>query len=83
VPGPTSPQRVTAEGVETLAQARALKAMACDGLQGYYFSRPVLADGVPALLRATWSLDAEPQADAALRADPEAAEPPYAVLATR
>ena len=42
--------RVTAEGVETLGQAQALKAMACDGLQGFYFSRPVPADQVAALL---------------------------------
>jgi diguanylate cyclase (GGDEF)-like protein/PAS domain S-box-containing protein len=49
--------RVTAEGVETLAQAQALKAMACDTLQGYYFSYPIAADGVPALLRSRWLLD--------------------------
>ncbi|MDE2628305.1 MAG: EAL domain-containing protein [Burkholderiales bacterium] len=47
--------RVTAEGVETLEQARALKAMACDGLQGYYFSRPVVAERIPALLMRRWA----------------------------
>jgi EAL domain-containing protein (putative c-di-GMP-specific phosphodiesterase class I) len=50
--------RVTAEGVETLEQARALKALACDCLQGYYFSRPVAADDIPALLSRHWALDA-------------------------
>jgi diguanylate cyclase (GGDEF)-like protein/PAS domain S-box-containing protein len=50
--------RVTAEGVETLEQARALKALACDCLQGYYFSRPVAADDIPALLSRHWSLQA-------------------------
>jgi EAL domain-containing protein (putative c-di-GMP-specific phosphodiesterase class I) len=48
--------RVTAEGVETLAQAQALKAMACDTLQGYYFSRPVRADQIPALLAQHWDI---------------------------
>ena len=32
---------VIAEGVETEEQLRALKAMGCDIVQGYYFSRPV------------------------------------------
>jgi PAS domain S-box-containing protein len=49
--------RVTAEGVETLEQARALQAMACDTLQGFYFSRPVAARDVPALLTRRWVID--------------------------
>ncbi|MDH5538064.1 MAG: EAL domain-containing protein [Rhizobacter sp.] len=49
--------RVTAEGVETLAQAQALKAMACDSLQGFYFSRPVRASDIPELLSRQWTLD--------------------------
>jgi diguanylate cyclase (GGDEF)-like protein/PAS domain S-box-containing protein len=32
--------RVTAEGVETDEQSRALRAMGCDALQGFLFSRP-------------------------------------------
>jgi PAS domain S-box-containing protein len=47
--------RVTAEGVETLEQAQALKAMACDYLQGFYFSRPVAPDRIPALLAHRWT----------------------------
>jgi len=49
---------VTAEGVETLEQAQALKAMSCDTLQGYYFSRPVDAQAIPALLAQQWALGA-------------------------
>jgi EAL domain-containing protein (putative c-di-GMP-specific phosphodiesterase class I) len=43
---------VTAEGVETREQVRALRNMACDTLQGYYFSRPVPAAEIPALVAA-------------------------------
>ena len=35
--------RVTAEGIETPAQARYLMEHECDSLQGYYFARPVPA----------------------------------------
>jgi diguanylate cyclase (GGDEF)-like protein/PAS domain S-box-containing protein len=49
---------VTAEGVETLPQAQALRDMGCDSLQGYYFSRPVIAEHIPALLQADWDLAA-------------------------
>ena len=66
--------RVTAEGVETLAQARLLKTLACDYLQGYYFSPPVPAAEVPALLRARWDLAAAP-ALALLPAPITAADP--------
>lgn len=47
---------VTAEGVETLEQAQSLKGMACDTLQGYYFSRPVPASDIPSLLARDWSM---------------------------
>jgi diguanylate cyclase (GGDEF)-like protein/PAS domain S-box-containing protein len=47
---------VTAEGVETIEQARVLKAMACGSLQGFYFSRPVMAGRVPALRAHRWTL---------------------------
>ena len=42
--------RVIAEGVETEAQVAFLRENHCDELQGYHFSRPVVADAVPALL---------------------------------
>jgi len=54
---------VTAEGVETLEQAQALKAMACNYLQGFYFSRPVTADRIPALLQRRWAICGAAAAD--------------------
>lgn len=42
--------RVTAEGVETLEQAKVLYARRCDLMQGDYFSRPLPADKLTALL---------------------------------
>ena len=47
--------KVTAEGVETLGQAMLLRNMGCDQLQGYYFSKPVPAAEMPALLRRSWT----------------------------
>lgn len=35
---------VIAEGVETEKQLKILKDLKCDGVQGYYYSRPVPAD---------------------------------------
>ena len=43
--------RVVAEGVETEAQLSVLRALRCDELQGYYFSRPVDSSAFEALLR--------------------------------
>lgn len=48
---------VTAEGVETLEQARILHGLCCETLQGYYFSKPVPASSIAALLDKRWSLD--------------------------
>ncbi len=49
---------VIAEGVETANQAELLKALGCDGVQGYYFGRPMpigdvrrMASGVSPLFR--------------------------------
>lgn len=41
---------VTAEGVETAAQARTLRALGCEIGQGWYFGRPVYADRLGTLL---------------------------------
>ena len=45
---------VVAEGVETAAQVQELKALDCQYGQGYYWSRPVDAQDVPALLH-SWN----------------------------
>ena len=59
---------VTAEGVETLAQAQMLKAMNCQTLQGDYFSRPVLAGEVTPLLGKQWLIEPpQPPAQAVLQ----------------
>ncbi|WP_198969952.1 sensor domain-containing phosphodiesterase [Xylophilus sp. ASV27] len=44
--------RVTAEGVETGAQAAALKALGCDEVQGYWFSRPLTSKSLQQVLSA-------------------------------
>ncbi len=40
-----------AEGVEDEATLGTLINMGCDSAQGYYMSRPVAADAIPALVR--------------------------------
>ena len=42
---------VVAEGVEDAGQVEALKKMGCDIIQGYYFSKPLPADGFAELLK--------------------------------
>jgi CheY-like chemotaxis protein len=44
--------RVVAEGVETEAQLNLLALHSCDEMQGYYFSKPVAAAELEAMLRA-------------------------------
>jgi len=47
---------VVAEGVEEAAQVQVLRGLGCDTIQGYYFSRPVPADQVPALANTNFLL---------------------------
>ncbi len=44
--------KVVAEGVETQEQRQFLQELNCDQIQGYYFSRPVSADQIVALVSA-------------------------------
>ena len=48
--------QVIAEGVENIEQLTFLRAHGCDQMQGYYFSKPINADGFERLLRADTSL---------------------------
>jgi EAL domain-containing protein (putative c-di-GMP-specific phosphodiesterase class I) len=43
--------KVVAEGVETEEQAKILRLLKCDEMQGYLFSKPLPVDGLIALLR--------------------------------
>jgi len=43
--------RVVAEGVETQQELEFLQAHQCDEAQGYYFSRPVVAEQFAKLLK--------------------------------
>jgi EAL domain-containing protein (putative c-di-GMP-specific phosphodiesterase class I) len=43
--------RVVAEGVETREQLTMLRERHCPEGQGFYFSYPLLAEGIPALLQ--------------------------------
>ncbi|PSH03352.1 MAG: GGDEF domain-containing response regulator [Acidobacteria bacterium] len=42
--------KVVAEGVETTDQVNLLMGMSCDSVQGYYFSHPMIAEEIEALL---------------------------------
>lgn len=46
---------VVAEGVETEEQLRYLQALGCPYIQGYYFSKPVTAEHIPALVDQPWN----------------------------
>jgi len=48
--------QVVAEGVETEAQIMFLKAQYCDQIQGFYFSRPIPAAEMTALLQTNYTL---------------------------
>ena len=60
--------RVVAEGVETRAELKFLRAHRCDEAQGYYFSKPVPAQEFAALLARPASRAAAPDAASSLAA---------------
>ncbi|MDR3650435.1 MAG: EAL domain-containing protein [Acidimicrobiales bacterium] len=43
-----------AEGVETTSQAHRLMDLGCDALQGFLYSRPVRAEGLPYVVNSMW-----------------------------
>ena len=49
--GETLGLTVVAEGVETIEQLNHLKDQSCDEMQGFYFSKPVVAEQFAELLR--------------------------------
>ncbi len=49
---------LTAEGIETLGQAQALKFLGCETLQGFYFSKPISGREILALCAKQWSIEA-------------------------
>ena len=53
--------RLVAEGVETLEHTSALKAMGCEIMQGYYYSRPLPLDDINRLLNMRTSLPEQSQ----------------------
>jgi len=59
---------VLAEGVEERDQAAVLAGLNCDLAQGYYFSRPLSADRIPALIRRGSFVSAQPAPPALLNA---------------
>ena len=44
--------KVTAEGVETAAQLEQLRSLSCEYGQGYYFSRPLIAESAKLMIAA-------------------------------
>lgn len=53
--------RATAEGVETVAELRALAAMGCDEIQGYYVAKPMLAQEVFGWIEARRAAETAPR----------------------
>ncbi|HQT01064.1 MAG: hypothetical protein B7Y26_04145 [Hydrogenophilales bacterium 16-64-46] len=52
--------KVTAEGVESVAQRALLTALGCDDAQGYLFARPMEEAALQACLESGWPMDLSP-----------------------
>ena len=66
--------RVVAEGVETMQQIELLRSLKCEEMQGFWFSRPLIAEEAIKLL----PLDYKAQADAKSDSESEAESDPKA-----
>lgn len=56
--GKSFEMKVTQEGVETMEQFEKLKAMGCDVIQGYLYSKPLLTDDFQSFVNGTTDLEA-------------------------
>jgi diguanylate cyclase (GGDEF)-like protein len=61
---------ITAEGVETAAQAQFLKKLHCDLVQGYFYSKPVPAAELSALIMRDFSTNVTGKAPPEIAGDP-------------
>ncbi len=74
-------KEVIAEGVETLTQMELLRDLGCDQGQGYYMSRPLLAEGIFKLLQGQQAHPGLPAPMSVRTAAADIALPPAAALA--
>ena len=56
-PGHKLNMHIIAEGVETKEQCEYLLSKGCDMIQGFYFSKPVLPEYLPGLLKSDYKTD--------------------------
>jgi EAL domain-containing protein (putative c-di-GMP-specific phosphodiesterase class I) len=67
--GRTLDLTITAEGVETPEQAKALKEAGCDQGQGYLFGRPLTAAAAVELINSSDSLVTEPRSNSPIASE--------------
>ena len=64
--GESLKMKITVEGVETLEQSEFLSQLNCHNLQGYYFSKPLMSQDVPAYLLKQMSKSVRPKIAASI-----------------